>query len=131
MIIVKITREVVSNFILNKVQINIIIGTNWRPQCDNQTKSPIKMNRFSFSTQTSHYGFLNTLGCCPCLCHYWRTSNDREFAVCFNWKHRGIASPGITTTTNHPEAAGMHSRTSPDMRIQEQRHQSAGQPYLL
>lgn len=41
MIIVKITREVVSNFILNKVQINIIIGTNWRPQCDNQTKSPI------------------------------------------------------------------------------------------
>lgn len=41
MIIVKITREVVSNFILNKIQINIIIGTNWRPQCDNQTKSPI------------------------------------------------------------------------------------------
>lgn len=41
MIIVKITREVVSNFILSKVQINIIIGTNWRPQCDNQTKSPI------------------------------------------------------------------------------------------
>lgn len=51
MIIVKITREVVSNFILNKVQINIIIGTNWRPQCDNQTKSPI---HFVYKWTDSH-----------------------------------------------------------------------------